>query len=54
VYAKKNVTQDTYHQTISKMDEFEINHIFNELNTILEITKTGVKKTNRACCSENI
>ena len=37
MYAKKNVTQDTYHETISKMDEFEMNYIFNELNTILEL-----------------
>jgi NH3-dependent NAD+ synthetase len=34
---KKNVTQDTYHETISKMDEFEMNYIFNELDTILEL-----------------
>ena len=34
---QKNVTQDTYHETISKMDEFEMNYIFNELDFILEL-----------------
>ena len=37
LYAKKNVTQDTYYETISKMDEFEMNYIFNELDTVLEL-----------------
>jgi len=37
---KKNVTQDSYHGTISKMDEFEMN-IFNELDTILELIHTN-------------
>ena len=31
------MTQDTYHVIISKMDECEMNCIFNELDTILEV-----------------
>ena len=34
---QKHLTQDTYHVTVSKMDEFEVNYIFNELDTILEL-----------------
>jgi hypothetical protein len=33
----KKRDQDTYHVTISKMDEVEMNYIFNELDTILEL-----------------
>ena len=36
LYVKKR-DQDTYHVTISKMDEVEMNYIFNELDTILEL-----------------
>ena len=31
------MTQDSHHVAFSKMDEFEMNYIFNELDTVLEL-----------------